>query len=237
MCDPISATIGTALVGKTAAAGMTAVQLGMIGASTVAGIGSSVASYAGQRRMAKQQAAYQAQAAAAERQRFMQEQTSLRMRQAQEQEAVGRELEQVSKKSQEALARARVSAGEAGVAGASVQALMDDYTRQEAGYRAALARQQELGAVGAGLGLEQAGFATQQRQIGINRPIDRPSLLTAGLGALGAGLSGAATGLTIAGRMPGVGAGGSSPFNVIQTGDAPMPGLAGSRYMYSVSPN
>ena len=139
--------------------------------------------FAAQRQQARQQAAYQAQAAAAERQRFMQEQTSLRMRQAQEQEAVGRELEQVSRKSQEALARARVSAGEAGVAGASVQALMDDYTRQEAGYRSALLRQQELGAVGTGLGLEQAGFATQQRQIGIARPIDRPSVLGAVLQA------------------------------------------------------
>ena len=157
--------------------------------------------FAGQRRMAQQQAAFQAQAAAAERQRFQQEQTSMRMRQAQEQEAVGRELEQVSRKSQAALARARVSAGEAGVAGASVQALMDDYMRQEGGYRAALLRQQELAGVATGLGLEQAGFATQQRQIGIDRPIDRPSFLTAGLGAVSSGLSGLRTGLDIGSRM------------------------------------
>ena len=157
--------------------------------------------FAGQQRQAKTQAAMQARASQAERQRFQQEQTSMRMRQAQEQEAVGRELEQVSKKSQAALARARVSAGEAGVAGASVQALMDDYMRQEGGYRAALLRQQELGALGTGLGLEQAGFATQQRQIGINQPIDRPSFLTAGLGALQGGLSGARTGLDISSRM------------------------------------
>jgi hypothetical protein len=167
------------------------------------GVASVGVQYAGARQQAKTQARYQAQAAAAERQRFAQEQTSLRMRQAQEQEAVGRELEQVSRKSQQALARARVSAGEAGVAGASVQALMDDYTRQEAGYRAALLRQQELGAVATGMGLEQAGFATQQRQIGINRPISRPSGLAAGLGAISAGLSGYATGLDIAGRMGG----------------------------------
>jgi hypothetical protein len=153
------------------------------------------AQYIGQRRMAKQQAAYQAQAAAAERQRFMQEQTSLRMRQAQEQEAVGRELEQVSKKSQEALARARVSAGEAGVAGASVQALMDDYTRQEAGYRAALLRQQELGGVATGMGLEQAGFATQQRQIGINRPINKPDFLTSALSTATSAISAYGAGL------------------------------------------
>jgi hypothetical protein len=159
------------------------------------------AQYIGQRRMAKQQAAYQAQAAAAERQRFMQEQTSLRMRQAQEQEAVGRELEQVSRKSQEALARARVSAGEAGVAGASVQALMDDYTRQEAGYRAALLRQQELGGVATGLGIEQAGFATQQRQIGINRPVNRPSFLTSALSTATSAVGAYGLGLDIQSRM------------------------------------
>jgi hypothetical protein len=160
-------------------------------------VGSSVAQYAGQRKQARQQARYQAQAAAAERQRFLQEQTSLRMRQAQEQEAVGRELEQVSRKSQAALARARVSAGEAGVAGASVQALMDDYMRQEAGYRSALLRQQELGGISTGLGLEQAGFATQQRQIGINQPINRPNPLAIALQGIQTGMSMRSTGLRI----------------------------------------
>jgi len=194
MCFP---AIGAAIVGSQAAAGMSALQLGLVGGSVVSGFASPLVGYMGQRQQAKQQAAFQAQAAAAERQRFMQEQTSIRMRQAQEQEAVGRELEQVSRKSQEALSRARVSAGEAGVAGASVQALMDDYVRQEAGYRAATLRQQELGGVATGLGLEQAGFATQQRQIGINRPIARPSFLTAGLQSLSGGLGGVATGLQL----------------------------------------
>jgi len=226
---PLGVALG-ATAGTTAAT-----TLGLAATTAAVGVTSAGLQFAGQRRMAKQQAQYQAQAAAAERQRFMQEQTSLRMRQAQEQEAVGRELEQVSRKSQEALARARVSAGEAGVAGASVQALMDDYTRQEAGYRAALLRQQELGGVATGLGIEQAGFATMQRQIGIGRPINRPSALGAGLSALQQGLSGYATGLDIGSRLPGTEVGGSSPFNVIQTGDAPMPGLAGSRYMYSVN--
>jgi hypothetical protein len=187
----------------------------------------------GARRQAKQQAAYQAQAAAAERQRFMQEQTSLRMRQAQEQEAVGRELEQVSKKSQEALARARVSAGEAGVAGASVQALMDDYTRQEGAYRSALLRQQELGGVATGMGLEQAGFATVQRQIGINQPINRPSALTSLLQTATSAVGAYGTGLQMQqmGGGFGGGGGGSTPFNVVQPGDAIRPGTAGASYM------
>jgi hypothetical protein len=173
--------------------------LAAIGAAT--GVLSSGLSYAGQRQQAKQQAAFQRQAQEAERQRFMQEQTSLRMRQAQEQEAVGRELEQVSRKSQAALARARVSAGEAGVAGASVQALMDDYMRQEGAYRASILRQQEMGALATGLGLEQAGFATQQRMIGLSQPIDRPSGLGAVLGGIQSGLSGYRTGLDIKSRI------------------------------------
>jgi hypothetical protein len=199
-------------------------------ATAVLGAASAGVQYAGARQQSKQQARYQAQAAAAERQRFLQEQTSIRMRQAQEQEAVGRELEQVSQKSQAALARARVSAGEAGVAGASVQALMDDYTRQEAGYRAALLRQQELGQVATGMGLEQAGFATQQRQIGINRPISRPSGLAAGLGALSAGLSGYATGMDISSRL-GSGGGGAPTGTISGKTASYAPGTVGGRYL------
>ena len=157
--------------------------------------------FAGARQQAKAQAAYQAQAAAAEQQRALQEQSSIRMQQAQQQEATARELEQVSRKSREALARARVSAGEAGVAGASVTALMDDYSRQEAGYRAATLRQQELTGVGTQLGLEQAGLASQQRLIGIQQPISRPSLLVSGLQAVSGGLSGYAAGQGISSRM------------------------------------
>jgi hypothetical protein len=51
---------------------------------------------------------------------------------------------------------------------------MGDYLRQEAGYRSALLRQQELSGVGVGLGLEQVGLASQQRLIGINQPIAEP---------------------------------------------------------------
>ena len=194
------------------------------------GAGSAILGYAGQRQQAKAQAAYQAQSAAAERQRALQEQSSIRMRQAQEQEATARELEQVSRKSQEALARARVSAGEAGVAGASVQALMDDYTRQEAGYRAATLRQQELRGVGTQLGLEQAGLASQQRLISINQPIDKPSFLTAGLGAISGGLSGYRTGLDIKSRM-------KTPSSVIPKGTISgstasyAPGTPGGSYL------
>lgn len=192
-------------------------------------VASGGAQYIGARRQAKQQAAYQAQASAAERQRFLQEQTSIRMRQAQEQEAVGRELEQVSQKSQQALARARVSAGEAGVAGASVQALMDDYTRQERAYSSALLRQQELGGVATGMGLEQAGFATTQRQIGINQPINRPSALTSLLQTATSAVGAYGTGLQM--QQMGGGFGGGAPAGTISGKTASYaPGTLGAEY-------
>jgi hypothetical protein len=168
------------------------------------------AQYQAQLQQNEMQRRMQAQAAAAEQTRALQEQTSLRMRQAQEQEAVGRELEQVGLKSQAALARARVSAGESGVAGASVDALMGDYMRQEASYRSALLRQQELSGVGTGLGLEQIGLASQQRLIGINQPIAEP-IRPRGLGISDV-LSVASGGLQgyMAGRSLSGGGGGTS---------------------------
>lgn len=147
----------------------------MLATSVVSG----AAQYIGQRRMARQQARYQAQAAEAERQRAMQEQSAMRMRQAQEQEATGKELAEVSLKSRQAIARAKTSAGEAGVSGASVDMLLDNYTQQEAAYRVGIGRQQELRDVQTGLALTDAGYRSQMRQIDINRPINRPSFLVA----------------------------------------------------------
>ena len=205
MCDPISATL------------------------VATSVGSNIAGFVGARQQAKAQLRYQAQAAVAERLRFAQEQTSLRMRQAQEQEAVGRELEQVSRKSREAMARARVSAGEAGVAGASVQALMDDYTRQEGAYRQALLRQQEMGALATGMGLEQAGFATQQRQIGIRQPVSKPSALVAGLQTISGGLGALGMGMDISSRLGG--GGGGAPAGTISGRTASYaPGTVGAGY-------
>jgi len=163
----------------------------------VVGAASGIAQYAGQRQQARQQARYQASASAAERARFLQEQTSLRMRQGQQQEATNRELGDIAMKSREAIASARTSAGEAGVAGSSVDALMDDYMRQEGNYRTALTRQQEFQNINTGLALSDAGYRTQNNQIGINRPINKPSFLTAALSTASSAMGGYRTGLEI----------------------------------------
>jgi hypothetical protein len=197
MCDPISASIGTAIVGKSAAAGMTAVQLGMIGASTVASVASPLVSYAGQRKQAKQQAAYQAQAAATERQRFLQEQTAIRIQEAQKQKAAGEELADIARRTQGALGTATAIAANRGITGISLEALRDDITRQAGDVQFRIAQQQEMGEVATAMGLEQAGFATQQRQIGLAKPIARPSLALSGLQALSGGLQTYAAGRQI----------------------------------------
>ncbi len=160
-------------------------------------LASSAAGLAGQAQQARQQQRYQAQAAEAERQRFIQEQSAMRMRQAQEQEAMNAELGDIAVKSREALSRAGVSAGEAGVSGASVDALLDDYTRQEADYRVALTRQQELQNINTGLALTDAGYRTQMNQIGINKPVSAPSWLSGGLGVVRQGVEGYADGMRI----------------------------------------
>ena len=197
MCDPISATIGSSIVGAKAAAGMTAVQLGMIGASTVASVVSPIASYAGQRQQAKAQARYQAQAAATERQRFLQEQTAIRIQEAQKQKAAGEELADIARRTEGALGTATAMAANRGITGVSLEALRDDITRQAGDVQFRIAQQQDMGEVATAMGLEQAGFATQQRQIGLAKPIARPSLALSGLQALSGGLQTYAAGRQI----------------------------------------
>ena len=168
-------------------------------AAAVIGVASGGAQYLGQRQQAKQQVRYQAQASAAERQRALQEQRSIRMRQAQEQTARNAEIHRIAQKARDARATATVSAGEAGldIAGLSVDALLDDYTRQEAQQIAGLQQQGGMGDLQTGLALTDAGFRSQNRLIGINRPVNKPSFLTAALDAGSRGLSGYRTGLDI----------------------------------------
>lgn len=172
MCDPISLGVAGLALGATTAG----------------------ASFMGQRQQAKAQSAYQRQASIAEQQRALQEQRAIRMRQGQEQEATNREINEMSKKAREAVSTAQVSAGEAGVSGLSVDALLQDYENQSLAYNMGLTRQQEMRDVQTGLALTDAGFRTVNRQIGINQPVRKPSFLEGGLGVASSGLSGFASG-------------------------------------------
>jgi len=175
---------------------VTALGLGI--ANLALGATAAGASFVGQRQQAKAQSAYQRQASIAERQRALQEQRSIRMRQGQEQEATNREINEMSKKAREAVSTAQVSAGESGVSGLSVDALLKDYENQSLAYNMGLTGQQEMKDVQTGLALTDAGFRTVNRQIGINRPVRIPGYLEGALRVTGAGIQGYATGKTAA---------------------------------------
>lgn len=162
MCDPISIGLAVAQTGAT---------------------------IMGQRQMASAQERAQANASKAERQRYLHEVSSMRIQQGQEQVAAAQRLQESTKKAREARATARVSAGEAGVAGLSVDALINDLTRKEAEYNFNTQKQLQMSDVNRTMQLEQAGLGFTNNMLRINKPIEQPNYL-------GAALSGAQTGLS-----------------------------------------
>jgi len=153
------------------------------------GAASSYSQVQGQRQMARAQAQAQANASKAERQRYLQEVSSMRIQQGQEQVAAAQRVNESARKAREARATARVSAGEAGVAGLSVDALINDLTKQEAEYSFATQQQLQMNDVGRSMQLENAGLSFTNNMLRINKPIEQPNYL-------GAALSGAQTGLS-----------------------------------------
>jgi len=153
------------------------------------GLASAGAQVHGQRQQAKTQAKVQANASAAERQRYLQEVSSMRVQQGQEEVAAAQRVNESARKAREARATARVSAGEAGVAGLSVDALINDLTKQEAEFNFATQQQLQMSNVNRTMQLDQAGLGFTNNMLRINRPIEKPDYL-------GATISGAQTGLS-----------------------------------------
>jgi len=143
----------------------------------------------GQRQQAKAQAKVQSNASAAEKQRYLAEVSSMRVQQGQEQVAAAQRIQASSKKAREARATARVSAGEAGVAGLSVDALINDLTRKEAENRFANNQQLATNDVNRQMQLNDAGLGFTNNLLRINKPIEQPDYLGAALGGTQTGLS------------------------------------------------
>jgi hypothetical protein len=183
MCSPSLAIAGIS-------AGLGAVQSGMQYAG-------ARQQYKMQVRAAQQQAELQKQSIAFAQKKAAIQVTTAQLERQQQKEAIAQEKGKVAKRGQAAVARAVVAAGEAGVSGLSVQALMDDYIRQQAGQVAALTTQDKLYALRHGLNLEQLAMASEQEIRGLSQPIQqpgpKPSALGAGLGILQAGLGGYGT--------------------------------------------
>ena len=185
-------TIGAAF---TAAGATTATQAAVGSAilSTAMGGATSILSIQGQQQQAKSQAKAQANATLAERQRLLQQQSAERINQAFQNEQVAAQLQVSNTKAREAIATARVSAGESGVAGLSVDALTNDLRRKQAVYNYGLQRQNEQMGIATNLRMQDNALGSQQRTIAFNQPIKQPDYLGTLMKGANTGLNNYAT--------------------------------------------
>lgn len=144
----------------------------------------------GQRQAAKAQEKAQRNATIAEQQRYLTEVSASRLKERQEKVAAAQRIQQSTKAAREARATARVSAGEAGVAGLSVDALINDMTRKEAEYSFSVQQQMQFANMNRQLAFEDSANRSRMNLLSINRPIAQPNYL-------GAVLSGAQTGMSM----------------------------------------
>ena len=186
----------------------------LIAGSVIGGL-QAANSISGQRQAAKAQAEVQRRASLAENDRISKEYASMRMSQAQERIAQAQRISAAQTKARIARSTARVSAGEAGVAGISVDALVNDLTRQEALFNFAEAQQAQFRQQGLLFGMDNAAQRSYMNQLAINKPIAQPNVM-------GSILSGAQTGLTFAaaGQQAGLF---SSPTGSTAAASAPLP--------------
>ncbi len=176
-------TIGTALGAKTAA------SAAIVGTSAIMGTTQSVLAIQGQRQAAKAQGRAQAAQTRAEQVRLLQQQSAERINQRFQQQQVSDQLQKAQVKAMEARATARTSAGEAGVAGVSVDALTNDLTRKEAIYRFGLQRQTEQTDIATELRMQDNNQRSYQTMLSINRPIEQPNYLEGILRGANTGLN------------------------------------------------
>lgn len=124
-----------------------------------------------QRATAKAQAQAQARASAAEQKRLIQQMSASRLEQAQERIAAAQRIRAAERATLAATSKAKVSAGEAGVAGISVDALENDINRERAEFRFRVGQQLEFNDISRNFALENAQMASTMNQIRINKPI------------------------------------------------------------------
>ena len=184
-----------AAVAAKAAGTATAAQLAAISSATMANAmlaitaASAGASHIGQRQQASAQANYQQQLMAAEQQRQQQAETNLRLRQQDEQEARSRELAKVSQEARAMASRNITAAGEAGISGASVDALLAEGTRRELDFYESLDRQGQLQDTAYSREIAAGRAGSEMRIQDINRPVSRPSFANLAIDLAGAGMS------------------------------------------------
>lgn len=135
-----------------------------------------------------QQAADEGAALAAEA--FKQQAGQVRLRDEQLAQAAAQEKADNAKRAAEARETARVSSGEAGVSGVSVDQLIADYNRQEAGFDEALSQNLDFDLAQSEEELKGLRSGAFDRAIASKRPmLQRPSYLAAGLSVANSAVS------------------------------------------------
>ena len=160
MCEPTTITAAT-----------------MMKISLATTLASTAMSVMAQQQAAQSQADAQKAASKRENERYLREASAMRLKEAQEDLVMTRDIQESQKKANAARSTATVAAGEAGISGLSVDALMNDYTRQEADYRFSVSEQSRLTGINNQLQLSEAGFRSTNNLIKINKPIQQPNYL------------------------------------------------------------
>ena len=155
----------------------------------IAGIASAGASFIGQRQAASAQERAQARATELEQARLRDQLGSARLQQAQANIASAQRIRSASLQAEQARARATVAAGEAGVTGLSVNALVDDMTRREAQFRFYENQRQAMSNTNLALSMNDAAMRSRMNLLGINQPINQPNFLQSIVGGFQTGLS------------------------------------------------
>ena len=157
--------------------------------SSIIGAASTVSSIQGQRYQAQAQAESQRLASMQERQRYQAEVAAMRTQQQQEAIATTQKKDESARRAMEARATATVSAGESGVSGLSVDALLGDISRREAEFEFSADQQTRLTDVNRQMALSESGMGFNRNMLRINKPIEQPDYLGSLVGGTQTGLS------------------------------------------------
>lgn len=157
-----------------------------LSASTMLSVAGTAVGFIGQQQQARAQDAMNRQRQELGTQRALEnyklQTTQAYRRLSQEREAAANEISQVARQSRRAQAVGVVSAGEAGVQGKSVEAMLDDFERQELFYQTKVRRELEFKEANIADQLEAIRIGTQGRIENLQfMPAQRPSFLGAAL--------------------------------------------------------
>jgi hypothetical protein len=149
-----------------------------VAAVVISGIGTT-ASIQGQRANQIAQENYQKETVKANNKVSYEQMSALRIQQSEDAESRARENEKARLISQRAASTAATAAGEAGVSGASVDALLGEYQMQFGQFRESTLRQGQFYASGVDAQIDAIRSGAGMSNLQINAPVSRPNYAAA----------------------------------------------------------